>query len=70
MGMDCEEYTIVEVDDLPADHDWMLIDEPQRVTVVFRRGRITATACAEAWAAYRSVMRRRHTPPNFLRWAG
>jgi hypothetical protein len=39
--MDCREYQIVEVaeDALPAEQDWMLIDEPDRVVFVVKRGR-------------------------------
>lgn len=60
--MNCSEYRIVEVDDLPGEHEWMLIDEPKAVTFVVVRGHMTPAVVADGWAAYRSVMRNRGTP--------
>jgi hypothetical protein len=59
--MNCSEYAILEVneDALPAGHDWILIDEPFRVTFVYVRGRLTAQVLADGWAAYRKVIRDR-----------
>jgi hypothetical protein len=69
--MNRSEYVVIEVDegDLPEGHDWILIDEPHRVTFAYARGRLSPQALADGWAAYRRVMRQRMkpTPSRHLR---
>jgi hypothetical protein len=68
--MNASEYRIVEVDDLPEDLEWLLIDEPDAVTFVVRRGCWSARLAAGGWAAYRKVMHQREKPsqPEQRRW--
>lgn len=65
------EYRIREVDEIPDGLDWLLIDEPWRVTFVVKRTSWNAEVVAQGWAAYRKVMRRREDPalppPRWLR---
>lgn len=64
--MDCQAYRIVEVDDIPGGHEWMLIDQPYEVAFVVKRGCWSARVVAEGWAAYRKVMRKRGRPSRPL----
>lgn len=66
--MESHEYLVVEVaeTDLPADHDWMLIEEPGRVTFVVKRGKWSPKVCAEGWAAYRRLIMRGRGRPSRL----
>lgn len=67
--MNRSEYVVMEIDEdaLPEGHDWILIDEPGRVTFAYARGRLTPQAIAEGWAAYRRVMQRASPAPRHLR---
>lgn len=60
--VNCAEYNLVEVDELPGGLEWMLIDEPFAVTLAVKRGCWSAQLAADAWAAYRKVIRQRETP--------
>lgn len=60
--VNASEYRIIEVDDLPENLEWMLVDEPDAVTFVVKRGCWSARVAAGGWAAYRRVMRDRGVP--------
>lgn len=70
--MNCSEYNLIEVDEIPGEHEWVLIDQDFAVTLVVQRGCWSAQLAVDAWAAYRRVMRSRGfgpaptTPPRHL----
>jgi hypothetical protein len=57
------EYTVIEVEDLPGEHEWMMLEEPFRVTFAVKRGCWRPSVIAEGWAAYRHIMRGTPTRP-------
>jgi hypothetical protein len=69
--VNCAEYNLIEVDEIPGEQEWALFDEPFAVTLVMQRGCWSARNIADAWAAYRAVMRKREgprgRPPRWLR---
>ena len=42
----------VEDDELPADHDWMLIQTPLAYYFFVKRSRVTQEVLEAGWAAY------------------
>lgn len=57
MGSGSVDHTIVFVDELPDEHKFLLIEEPDRVTVVYQRSAVCPEVLEESWAAYRTLRR-------------
>jgi hypothetical protein len=52
------DHVIVFVRELPQGHDFLLIEEPDRVIVAYREGAICPEVLMDSWAAYRTMRRR------------
>lgn len=49
------EYTVIERDDMPTGHDFVVIRTPDEVIVVIRQGARSLDATAAIWAAARQA---------------
>lgn len=52
---------IIGETDLPAGHDWALVEREGSTTLLVKESALGPEVVAEAWAAYRKLDRR-HTP--------
>lgn len=49
------EIRFVEAHQLPAGHDWMLIETPAECVAVIRGDAVCPTVLSQCWAAYRAT---------------
>lgn len=55
---------LVDECDLPAGHDWMLVEHDERITLFIAEDALTPRCLEEAWAAYRLLTGPRHPRPT------
>lgn len=50
------DYRITFTEDLPEGHDFVLVQAPGQVIVVYRESAITPAMLEDSWAAYRKLL--------------